>query len=298
LGQEAADATTKYFGGQYIKLTMEKVISPFLLLKKKKYAGIKYEGLTDKGKLFSKGLEAVRRDTSPFVAKIYNAMLDAIIVKKDVLLAQKILHDRLCDLEDNKVPIEEFQISCQLKAKYKNVKLPQLTVVDKMKGRNPGSEPTAGERFQYVFVDLGREDAATFEKAEETAYARDMKLPIDRLHYLEALKNPISSLLEAFTDDCSILFKRTEAVLREIQRPKTGDIRKFMQFEAPAPPTERSMPQLPPKSAPAQPEKRRTLDTMFGGTASTAAPIEPPKKKTKKKTEAKPTANLLSFLKA
>lgn len=244
LGKEAAEYVTNYFGGGAIELTMEKVLRPFLSLAKKRYAGIKYDSIDDKGKLYSKGLETVRRDVSPFVAKTYESILEAIVKKKDVYLAQLALHNRLCDLEDNKIPIEEFEISVSMKSSYKATNLPQLTVARKKKERNPGSEPIAGDRFTYVIVQ-GREGASVSEQAEDPEFVKAGHAQIDRMHYLKAATKPISNLFRAFTDDCSVLFRRTEGSLIR-QRNKSHDM--TLLFSGGDAKTERKMPKLPPKT--------------------------------------------------
>jgi len=313
LGKEAAEYVTKHFGGNAIELTMEKVLRPFLSLAKKRYAGIKFDSLEDKGKLYSKGLETVRRDVSPFVAKTYESILEAIVKKKDVILAQEALHKRLCDLEDNKIPLEEFEISVSMKSTYKSVNLPQLTVVRKMKERNPGSEPTAGDRFTYVVIENPKATGVS-EQAEDPAYVKAGNAKIDRLHYLKALMTPISNLFRAFTDDCSILFRRTEQTLIR-QRDKAQDISLFVTGGAAV---ERKMPQMPPKTE-AKPEKpdhattaSSAIDSFFKSMA-VAAPAssssssssgpktprrrppvapEPPKKKRKTTTKQLKTVEL------
>jgi DNA polymerase zeta len=54
-----------------MKLVFEKVYHPCLLLAKKRYVGFKYENKHDKDPVFdAKGIETVRRDGCPAVAKM------------------------------------------------------------------------------------------------------------------------------------------------------------------------------------------------------------------------------------
>lgn len=287
-GTEAADLVTKHFGGGVIQLAMEKIMTPFLLLAKKRYVGIKYESIEDPGKLYAKGLETVRRDVSPFVANTYQMALDAILQKRDILLAQKVVFQRLCDLEDGKIPFQEFEKSVQLKAEYKSENLPQLVVMEKMKARNPGSEPIAGDRFKYVMVETDGDSKSA--KAEDPGYALEQKLPLDYLSYLEALKTPISNLFEAFTDDCSPVFRRTEAVLKA-RKLKVMDLGQFLGGECRLldDPIHREMPVLLPKAAKKGHCRQRDLSEMLGVVAP-RLPVSPPPKKAKKKK----TANAVS----
>lgn len=53
-----------------VKLQFEKVYHPCILLAKKRYVGFKYESIHDKEPVFdAKGIETVRRDGCPAVAK-------------------------------------------------------------------------------------------------------------------------------------------------------------------------------------------------------------------------------------
>lgn len=254
--------------------------------------------MTDKGKLYSRGLETVRRDVSGFVAKTYAAVLDAIINKKDIDLAQEVVHKRLCDLEDGKIPMDEFEISVQMKGSYKSTKLPQLTVARKMKARNPGSEPSPGDRFKYAIIDTGNSQHAVSDKAEDMIYIQENKLPIDFLHYLEALKNPLGNLFEAFTDDCSVLFTRTENILR-LRKLKTGDISQFITGSTALVNQIRERPRLPPKTANKPKVIQRDLRSIFSSDEEKAilpppSSPSPPKKKPKTVAASKTTTTTLS----
>lgn len=66
LGQEAANYVTQFFI-QPIKLEFEKVYCPYLLMNKKRYAGLLWTKPEKWDKIDAKGIETVRRDNCGFV---------------------------------------------------------------------------------------------------------------------------------------------------------------------------------------------------------------------------------------
>ena len=69
LGKEAAEYVTKFFVAP-IKLEFEKVYCPYLLMKKKRYAGLLWTKPEKFDKLDAKGIETVRRDTCGMVKEV------------------------------------------------------------------------------------------------------------------------------------------------------------------------------------------------------------------------------------
>ena len=66
LGQEAADFVSEKFI-KPIKLEFEKVYHPYLLINKKRYAGLYFTRPEKHDKMDCKGIETVRRDNCPLV---------------------------------------------------------------------------------------------------------------------------------------------------------------------------------------------------------------------------------------
>jgi DNA polymerase delta subunit 1 len=73
-GKEAAAYVTSKFNDP-VKLEFEKVYWPYLLMSKKRYAGL-YWTRTDKfDKIDTKGIETVRRDNCAFVRNVIDTCL-------------------------------------------------------------------------------------------------------------------------------------------------------------------------------------------------------------------------------
>jgi len=69
LGNEAASYVTKHFISP-IKLEFEKVYCPYLLMNKKRYAGLLWTKTDKFDKMDAKGIETVRRDNCGLVKDV------------------------------------------------------------------------------------------------------------------------------------------------------------------------------------------------------------------------------------
>uniref|UniRef100_A0A8D1DB18 DNA polymerase n=1 Tax=Sus scrofa TaxID=9823 RepID=A0A8D1DB18_PIG len=82
LGREAADWVSGHFPAP-IRLEFEKVYFPYLLISKKRYAGLLFSSRPDThDRMDCKGLEAVRRDNCPLVANLVTASLRRLLIDR------------------------------------------------------------------------------------------------------------------------------------------------------------------------------------------------------------------------
>ena len=88
LGQEAAKFVSSKFI-QPIKLEFEKVYFPYLLINKKRYAGLYWTSPEKHDKMDSKGIETVRRDNCRLVQNVIETSLRKILIDRDVQGAQE-----------------------------------------------------------------------------------------------------------------------------------------------------------------------------------------------------------------
>merc|ERR1719375_1993049 len=82
-GQEAADMVSDTFL-KPIKLEFEKVYCPYLLMNKKRYAGLYWTNPVKYDKLDTKGIETVRRDNCALVRQVVDTVLNKILIEKSV----------------------------------------------------------------------------------------------------------------------------------------------------------------------------------------------------------------------
>ena len=88
LGQEAADFVSSKFI-KPIKLEFEKVYFPYLLINKKRYAGLFWTNTTKHDKMDTKGIETVRRDNCVLVQNVIETVLNKILIDRDPDAAQE-----------------------------------------------------------------------------------------------------------------------------------------------------------------------------------------------------------------
>ena len=88
LGQEAAKFVSAKFV-QPIKLEFEKVYFPYLLINKKRYAGLYWTNPDKYDKMDTKGIETVRRDNCRLVQTVIETVLRKILIDQDVDGAQE-----------------------------------------------------------------------------------------------------------------------------------------------------------------------------------------------------------------
>lgn len=88
LGEEAAG----YVSGKFIKpikLEFEKVYFPYLLINKKRYAGLYWTNPNKWDKMDTKGIETVRRDNCRLVQTVIETSLRMLLIDRDVTGAQE-----------------------------------------------------------------------------------------------------------------------------------------------------------------------------------------------------------------
>ena len=88
LGQEAANFVSAKFI-KPIKLEFEKVYYPYLLINKKRYAGLYWTNTTKYDKMDTKGIETVRRDNCRLVQTVIETSLRMLLIDRDVQGAQE-----------------------------------------------------------------------------------------------------------------------------------------------------------------------------------------------------------------
>ncbi|KAG6966941.1 hypothetical protein JG688_00006535 [Phytophthora aleatoria] len=199
LAEEAAKRVSDIFPNP-IKLEFEKVYFPYLLMNKKRYAGLLWTKPEKYDKLDSKGLETVRRDNCLLVRRMVDTVLRKILINRDVPSAISYTKNIISDLLQNRIDISLLVITKGLKKTvdqedYK-VKQAHTELAERMRKRDPGSAPALGERIAYVIIDKGKA-TPLYEKAEDPVYALENNVPIDCDYYMkQQLQNPLERIFE------------------------------------------------------------------------------------------------------
>lgn len=202
LGREAAAFVSKQFISP-IKLEFEKVYFPYLLINKKRYAGLYWTRPEKHDKMDCKGIETVRRDNCTLVANLIDVCLQKILMDRDPegakRHAQRVISDLLC----NRIDISHLVITKELTkndGEYGS-KQAHVELANRMKKRDPAGAPKLGDRVPYVII-TGQKGQPAYLKSEDPLYVLENNIPIDTDYYLtNQISKPLLRIFEPILGD-------------------------------------------------------------------------------------------------
>ena len=210
LGEEAAEFVSDTFV-KPIKLEFEKCYFPYLLISKKRYAGLLWTDPRKYDKMDTKGIETVRRDNCALVRNVVTTCLEKVLIEQDVDGAVSYVKKMISDLLQNKLDMSMLVVTKELSKTNYAAKQAHVELAEKMRKRDAATAPQLGDRIPYVII-KGMKGAKAYEKAEDPIYALENNLAIDYQHYVEhhltlpllrifepILKNPKSLLVGEHT---------------------------------------------------------------------------------------------------
>lgn len=215
LAEECAKAVTKTFKPP-IELEFEKVMSPFLLFAKKRYAYLEWTKPTVSDHIDYKGIQIVRRDNCQYVKDVSISVLNKIMYEKDIKAAEEIAREGINNLLNDKVPINKLVISKSLNKYYKKdgmdvlwetaeVSFPHVRLAQSLMKLDPMGHPKPPDRVPFVYIKTKDKKALQWERVAHPDYKGKNK--IDPLYYLDKqLMSPIDMLFELLIDDPSVLY--------------------------------------------------------------------------------------------
>uniref|UniRef100_A0A672L442 DNA polymerase n=1 Tax=Sinocyclocheilus grahami TaxID=75366 RepID=A0A672L442_SINGR len=234
LGKEAADWVSSYFVPP-IKLEFEKVYYPYLLINKKRYAGLYFSSNAEHhDKMDCKGIETVRRDNCPLVANLINTCLQNILIDRDpdgaVAHAKEVISDLLC----NRIDISQLVITKELTRTAQEYagKQAHVELAERMRKRDAGSAPNLGDRVPYVIIKAAK-GVAAYMKSEDPIYVLENNIPIDTQYYLEQqLSKPLLRIFEPILGESkaeSVLLKGDHTRCKTVLTSRVGGLMAFAQ---------------------------------------------------------------------
>ncbi|XP_034948742.1 DNA polymerase delta catalytic subunit [Chelonus insularis] len=228
LGKEAAEYISSKFI-KPIKLEFEKVYFPYLLINKKRYAGLYFTKPDKYDKMDCKGLETVRRDNCPLVANMINTCLQKLLIERNpeeaIDYAKQIISDLLC----NRIDISQLVVTKELTKTDYAARQAHVELAAKMKKRDPGTAPKLGDRVPYV-ITCASKGTPAYQRAEDPIYVLDNNIPIDTNYYLEnQLSKPLIRIFEPILGDKaeSMLLKGEHTRTRSVVTSKVGALAAF-----------------------------------------------------------------------
>ncbi|BES99407.1 DNA polymerase [Nesidiocoris tenuis] len=228
LGREAAEFVSAKFISP-IKLEFEKVYYPYLLINKKRYAGLYFTRPDTYDKMDCKGLETVRRDNCPLISNMMNTCLQKLLIDRDPDGAVNFAKQQISDLLCNRLDISQLVITKELAKTDYSAKQAHVELANKMKKRDAGSAPKLGDRVPFVIVAAAKGTPA-YMKAEDPIYVLENSIPIDANYYLEnQLSKPLLRIFTPILGDKaeSILLKGSHTLTRKVATSKVGALAAF-----------------------------------------------------------------------
>eukprot|EP00904_Undaria_pinnatifida_P011202 jgi/Undpi1/7211/HiC_scaffold_22.g09684.m1 len=232
LAEKAAEEVSKIFP-RPIKLEFEKVYWPYLLMNKKRYAGLLWTKVEKYDKMDTKGLETVRRDNCLLVRKVVDTCLRKVLIDRDVKGAIAYSKQVISELLQNKMDISLLVITKSLgksaDSEGYTAKQAHVELAMRMKKRDPGTAPNVGDRVPYVIIQAAK-GAAAYERSEDPVYVLENSLPIDTEYYLtNQLSKPLSRLFEPIIDNPAALLhgEHTRSIVKKTPTARAGGIMMF-----------------------------------------------------------------------
>jgi len=185
----AAEKAVKAVLPAFQSLAYEKVLFPLILLSKKRYIGNLYEKDPKKFKEKSMGVVTKRRDNAHIVKIVYGGIIQILLNKNNLEEAVEFLQDKLQDLIDGKIPLENLIISKTLRSTYKDpTKIAHKVLADRMGDRDIGNKPMVNDRVPYIYIKTldanGDVPKLQGDRIEHPDYIREQNLTPDYYHYI------------------------------------------------------------------------------------------------------------------
>jgi DNA polymerase delta subunit 1 len=233
LGREAAKQLTNIFPPP-VRLEFEKVYYPYLLISKKRYAGLYWTRLERHDKMDCKGIESVRRDNCRLVANVVDTVLQKLLIEQDVDGAIEFVKKIVSDLLQNRIDLSLLVVSKTLTRATTDYEAKQAHVflVEKLRKRDSGSAPSLGDRVPYVIIKGATKNEKAYTRAEDPIYVLENSIPIDAHYYLEnMLRKPLERIFSAVMKRPETLFSGAHTRSIQVATPRTGSgIMKFAKF--------------------------------------------------------------------
>lgn len=202
LAQAAAARITGWLDRKPYKIEYEKTFYPFVLFCRKRYVGMMYEDDIHKCKRKSMGIAIKRRDNAPIVKDVFGGALDILMEKRDIKAAQTYVKDMLVEVMQNRIPLEKYIITKQLRDDYKNPEqIAHRVLANRMSERDPGNKPQVGDRIPYIYVANRKDEKKQGDRIEHVDYVKEKGLKPDVEFYItNQIQNPVAQMFALAID--------------------------------------------------------------------------------------------------
>eukprot|EP00798_Chlamydomonas_sp_ICE-L_P022552 gene22552-29677_t len=226
IGAEIAQAVTAA-NPPPVVLKFEKVYHPCILQTKKRYVGYMYETPNQASPVFdAKGIETVRRDTVPAVAKMLEHTLRLLFATKDLSQVKTYLCRQWSKILSSRVTLQDFVFAQEVRfgsysERASNLP-PAAVVATRAKLADPRAEPLYGERVPYLVV-YGEPGARLIDQCvpPKSLIESGGNLRLHGLYYIKKQINPaLARVLELVGADVGVWFENMPHSNRQLPQKR------------------------------------------------------------------------------
>ncbi|KAJ3699935.1 hypothetical protein LUZ61_003640 [Rhynchospora tenuis] len=196
IGKEIACAVTA-MNPEPVTLKLEKVYQPCFLLTKKRYVGYSYESHDQEEPIFdAKGIETVRRDTCPAVAKILETSIRIMFEHQGITKVKSYLERQWTRILSGRISLQDFIFAKEVRLGTYSTRVgtlpPAAIVAMKIMAQDPRAEPQYGERVPYLVVH-GEPGARLVDMVIDPYLLLDLDSPyrLNELYYINKQIIPV-----------------------------------------------------------------------------------------------------------
>lgn len=200
-----------------VELEFEKVYYWLIMYSKKQYAGLMWTKVDKYDKIDFKGIQVVRKGQTLFLRNLLESTLKKFLVERDKAGCAALVHERLRDLVEGRVPLTDLQLRAKLKTDGYDGSMPAHAVVaQKMRSRGL----SVPDRVPFVFIVASGKMQG--DRAEDPAWVAENGLQVDIAHYItNQISKPVMDRLGLIVPDLASGrgWERYIDAARRAQRP-------------------------------------------------------------------------------
>ena len=230
LGEEAAEYVSATFI-KPIKLEFEKVYYPYLLISKKRYAGLLWTKPDKHDYMDTKGIETVRRDNCLLVRQVIETCLQKILIPRRPRVPSEYVKRTIRSAHEPDGPLaarhhQGADPGCR-RVRHQRCARRACEAHARARSRH---RARGRRRIAYVIVKAAK-NAKGYEKSEDPIYALENNLPIDCQHYLEQfLSKPLCRIFDPIMKDAASKLLKGDHTLSIAQPTPSSKAGGIMQF--------------------------------------------------------------------
>jgi hypothetical protein len=148
------------------------------------------------------GIAIKRRDNAPIVKDIFGGALDILLSSRNIRSAQTFVQNMLVEVIQNKIPLDKYVVTKQLRDDYKNPQqIAHRVLANRMSERDPGNKPQVGDRIPYIYVAARRDEKKQGDRIEHYDYVKEKNLKPDVEFYItNQIQNPVAQMFALAID--------------------------------------------------------------------------------------------------